>query len=447
MAESIHMVWDSLWGANPLAGRLIVLVILGVVAKAAYEARRNLNRYRREEREIRRVSTFLAEWRAEGSVSEEPQAEATAPGAVVVEAGAEAQTQEASNEEQPEDGGAPPVPSNPGDAPSPDPPSEVEPRSEAAGTDRHRSGLIDLDRLLISVVPTSLIGDRLQTIVRMRRHSAEVDLDALQKLALYKDAATKGQGFPAFATGLSMMLGILGTFIGLAAMVQEIHLGLPTDTASLTLESWMASVQQLGTVLGGMKTAFSTSLVGMAGAIACSAAAFQLAHRRRRVFEALERLTAAELIPSTIPPAEGKALLAQVSQRLDDSFYRLDEIFRQNQEALADLTAAQQSCVALVDEVRAITRGQAAQNLDAVLGQVARANEAVLEVARQIPGIVKAFETSARDIREGASQLRWPAPSARSGDGVILGLRPIAWLAILVALAAALSLVRTLDAL
>lgn len=433
MAETVHLLWDSLWAANPLPGRLIVLAVVGVVALAVVQGRRHLVRYRREEHQIARVSRHLAEWRAEraapAGTGDEP--EAGEPEEEAVQAGDE-EAEEAETEYR---GGAE------------DRSSGDEPGSPAAGAARPRPGLVDIDQLIHVVSPGTLIGDRIRAIAKMRLYRVKVDIDTLQELALYRDAATPGQGYPAFATGLAMMLGILGTFLGLAAMVQEIHLGLPTDTTDLTLESWMSSVEHLGTVLGGMKTAFSTSLVGMAGAILASTIAFRLGCRRRQVFEALERVTAAELIPATVPAVEDELVLAQVSRQLDESFSRLDEIYLQNQEALKDLTAAQEAFVAIVDEIRDITRGHAARNIDDVLGQLARSNEAMLEVSRQIPGIVSVFETTARSLRDSAAELQWSPRPAQSGGGPILGLRPAVWVVLFGALVAIFGLARAINAL
>ncbi|MFP3939009.1 MAG: hypothetical protein ACLF0P_01760 [Thermoanaerobaculia bacterium] len=427
MGETVYLIWDSLWAANPLPGRLIVLAVLGVVALAMVQGRRHLARYRREEHQIARVSRHLAEWRAEGAAPADPsdEPEDGEPGGEAVQAG-----DEETKEVEAGDGST-------GD----------EPGSPAAGASRPRPGLVDIDQLIHAVSPGTLMGDRIRAIAKMRLYRVKVDIDTLQELALYKDAATPGQGYPAFATGLSMMLGILGTFLGLAAMVQEIHLGLPTGTTDLTLESWMSSVEHLGTVLGGMKTAFSTSLVGMAGAILASTIAFRLGRRRRQVFEALERVTAAELIPATVPAVEDELVLAQVSRQLDESFSRLDEIYLQNREALKDLTAAQEAFVAIVDEIRDITRGHAARNIDDVLGQLARSNEAVLDVSRQIPGIVSVFETTARSLRDSAAELQWSPRTAQSGGGGILGLRPAVWVVLFGALVAIFGLARAINAL
>lgn len=411
---------QSLWSANTVSGRLLVLLIVVVVGLAIVQARRGFARYGRELAQIAGVRRHLAEWRsspvAAPTPSHEPQALA--------------EGEEPSEVAGSEDGD-----------------SEVNP---VAAPLPERPGLVDMDQLCAAVDPASLIGDRIGAIGQMRRYRVKVDLDTLQELALYRDASMPGQAHPAFAAGFSLMLGILGTFLGLAAMVQEIHLGLPSDTSSLTAEAWVSAADQLASVLGGMKTAFSTSIIGVAGALICSALAFRLGQERRRVFEALERLTAAELIPATVPAVQDEDLLAEVTRRLDESFTLLEDIHAQNRESLKDLTAAQQACATVVDQVRDITRGQAARNLDEILGQLGRSNQAVLEVSRQIPRVVSAVESTARAVRDaaagGLAGGRWKSATS-GGSGAVFGLRPAAWIAILVGLAAILGLAHGLNAL
>jgi hypothetical protein len=450
MGETLELLWSSLWAANPWPGRVVIVSIVSVVAVAILLGWRQLARYSLEERAIQWVSEFLRSWggrRAESGGRDRDDAdsdprpeseddETVDPQVPLEEAsdGAEEDGDEAATE-------------NP--EPSTEEVVEASPRDDPSETR-------EPDRLMTELLGEvcahhrfgeSLIGDRIRAIDEMRRYRVKVDVDTLQDLALYRDAAKTGHGFPSFAAGLSMMLGILGTFLGLAAMVQEIHLGLPSETANLSLDSWMSSVQQLGSVLGGMKTAFSTSLVGMTGAILSSSVAYWIGHRRRQVFELLERMTAAELVPATVSAVENESLLARVSNQLEDSFSRLDEIYRQNQDALKDLTGAQEAFVEIVDEVRDITRGQAARNLDGLLGQLAPASESVLAVSRQIPRVVSTFESTARELRASAEQIHRSAVRSASRPDLVLGLRPVTWLAIIGAAVVLVGLARVLNAL
>jgi hypothetical protein len=430
MGETIGLIWDGLWGANPWPGRLIVLAIFVVITKALLAARGLLARYQREERAIRSVATSLEAWQVNRHLAPSGKSEKDAS-SQETESGSPSSGSESSGSEGT-------------DAEAETPPLEAD---ENASSSPQHPGLIDVDQLLLSVDASTLIGDRLRAISEMRRYRVKIDLDTLQELARHRDATAPGHGYPAFASSLSMMLGILGTFVGLSIMVQQIHLGLPTDLAGLTPDSWLDSVKQLGSVLGGMKTAFSTSLLGMVGAIVASTASFRIAYRRQHVFEMLERLSSAELIPATVPTVEDELLLAQVARQLDDSFSKLDLIYGQNQEALQELTAAQGAFISIVDDVRDITRGQAARNLDGILGQLAQSNEAVLAVSRQIPGIVSALETTARGVRDSAQRPAWMEHRAAGSGAGFLGLRSAAWLGILVFLASILVVARMLNGL
>src|SRR5260221_210331 len=70
----------------------------------------------------------------------------------------------------------------------------------------------------------SIIGSRLLAIQKMRSSHAKVNVQALQEMSIAKEAARQGLGFPSFVVGFAMLLGLLGTIIGLTKMVQTIHL-------------------------------------------------------------------------------------------------------------------------------------------------------------------------------------------------------------------------------
>ncbi len=65
-----------------------------------------------------------------------------------------------------------------------------------------------------------------------------------------------------------------------------------------------------------------------------------------------------------MPTVEDESLLDRVSLQLENSFARLDDIYRQNQDALKDMTGAQRAFVDIVEEIRKITRSEASRNLE-----------------------------------------------------------------------------------
>ncbi|HJX28809.1 MAG TPA: MotA/TolQ/ExbB proton channel family protein [Thermoanaerobaculia bacterium] len=258
-----------------------------------------------------------------------------------------------------------------------------------------------------------MIVERLEAIAKLRTRQVRVNPSALQQLSLARDEARPGMAIPAAVAGLATMLGLLGTFLGLAVMVQKVQFVLPQSSGSLTVGSWTQSVENLSGVLGGIKTAFSRSLVGIVCSILASLVNFRLRTAQALFFERLERFTTEELLPAAVPAVEDESLLDRVSLQLESSFARLDEIYRLNQDALKDMTGAQRAFVDIVEEIRKITRSETSRNLDGVLDQLSRTNQSVLSVADQLPKIVTAVELGQRRLLDRLSSiLASAAPAA-----------------------------------
>ena len=147
-----------------------------------------------------------------------------------------------------------------------------------------------------------------------------------------------------------------------------------------------------------MKTAFSTSLVGMLCSILCACLDFGLRSRQASFFERLERFTTEELLPATVPAVYHENLLEQVSYQLERSFGRLEEIYEQNRMTLKDLSAVEAAFAEIVEEIRTITRGEAARDLERVIEQLAEINRAVLGVVDHLPRVIANSERNSREV-------------------------------------------------
>jgi biopolymer transport protein ExbB/TolQ len=346
-------LWHGIWADNSAPGRIIVLIILGLLWWAMRTGSLHYRRYRREEDNLSRVTAKLRETTAS-------KATATADG-------------ETAGEE---------------------PPPEQ----------RHVSPA-DLASLRLDLNPDSLIAERLEAIEKLRTRQVRVNPSALQQLSLARDEARPGMAVPGAVAGLATMLGLLGTFIGLAIMVQQVQFVLPQSSSTVSVDSWTQSVENISRVLGGIKTAFSASLVGIVCSILASLLNFRLRTAQAFFFERLERFTTEELLPAAVPAVEDESLLDRVSLQLENSFARLDDIYRQNQDALKDMTGAQRAFVEIVEEIRKITRSEASRNLETVLEQLSQTNRSVLSVADHLPRIVIAVESGQRRLMERLSSI------------------------------------------
>jgi MotA/TolQ/ExbB proton channel family len=351
-------LWHGIWSDNSAAGKFIVLIILTLLGWALRSGFLHLRRYAREEENLARAIASLRNATAR---------KLTPPPEGV------------------------PAPENP-----------ESPAADEAGSPSGQPNIspADLAALRVDLTPDSLIAERFEAIEKLRTRQVRINPNALQQLSLARDEARPGMAVPGAVAGLATMLGLLGTFIGLAVMVQQIQFVLPQGSGTVTVGSWTQSVENISRVLGGIKTAFSCSLVGIVCSILASLVNFRLRASQALFFQRLERFTTEDLLPAAVPTVEDESLLDRVSLQLENSFARLDDIYRQNQDTLKDMTGAQRAFVDIVEEIRKITRSEASRNLEGVLAQVSLTNRSVLTVADQLPKVVSAVEAGQRRLME-----------------------------------------------
>lgn len=251
--------------------------------------------------------------------------------------------------------------------------------------------LADVDELKAGISSRSIMGKRLSAIAKMRSHHVKVNVNTLQQMSLAGEASKMTLGFPGFFIGIAMMLGMLGTFIGLAMMVRKIGLVLPSAGQEITMDSWADSIGNIKSILSGMNTAFSTTLVGIFCAIIATILNFLLQKTQAGFFEKLERFTAEELLPATVPALEDESLLESVSFKLEDSFSRLDDILRQNGEILKDLNGVQRAFLSITSQIRTITKTEASRDLEGVIGQLGSVSNSVGNLVAGLPQIAQAM--------------------------------------------------------
>jgi hypothetical protein len=401
MADSgtlLSALLASLWSENSLAGRVLITCILALLAHGWVATHRHLRRYRSENANLDRVIARLGQWHAAREAAKTAAASANAVIAGTFE-GVTAGSSAASTTQEPAALGSPPeelaaAPGGSDVAAHTDAPAWISLGRESG------YGAADIETLREGVDRSSLIAERLEAIAKMRLFQVKINLGTLQQLTEAKEAARRGMTAPTFAAGTAMMLGLLGTFIGLAIMAQRIYFALPASAAGATIDTWTSAFRNVTAVLAGIKIAFSTSLVGIFCAVVASSLGHRLRSTQTSFSERLERFTAEDLLPATVPSVEDESLLERVTVQIENAFIHLDGVFRQNADALKEMTGAQQAFVAIVEEIRLVTKSEASRNLEGIVEQVAATNRAVLKLVEQLPRLATALDNGQRRLTE-----------------------------------------------
>ncbi|HYL33924.1 MAG TPA: flagellar motor protein MotA [Stellaceae bacterium] len=168
-----------------------------------------------------------------------------------------------------------------------------------------------------------------------------------------------------YLIGLLIFLGLLGTFYGLLETVQSVKgvIGGLSAGAADPVRAFADLKARLGTPLGGMSTAFSASLFGLAGSLVLGFLDLQAGLAQNRFFNELEEWLTAQtrldVAPAAFAAGEGsapayiQALLEQTADTLDN----LQRVLSRGEEsrisANANIINLTERLAALTDQMRA----------------------------------------------------------------------------------------------
>lgn len=290
---------------------------------------------------------------------------------------------------------------------------------------RTASPIIDLNELAEGVPTDCIIGDRLHTILKMKQARVKVNVDALQQSSVLKESSKWTLAFPGYVVSLVMMLGLLGTFIGLSLMVADIQQALPGgDGANATQIA--SAVSSLGRILAGKKTAFSATLTGLFFAIVVSWFNFSLARAQSHLYDRLERFTTEELLPATLPAIEDETPWEKLSMQLGDSFERLEALTTEQARSSEQIVAVEKTFATVISNIEAITQRAATAPLQGmegeitnVIGQLTQVNGAILNLTERLPQIVSAIrhanDATVSEVRGAMQTMRAAQASPSNG--------------------------------
>lgn len=249
----------------------------------------------------------------------------------------------------------------------------------------------------------------------------------------------EGRDITRYVAQLLIFLGLLGTFYGLATAIPgvvETIRGLAPEEGESGTEMFGALMDGLETQLGGMATAFSSSLIGLAGSLIVGLLELFVTHGQNRFYRELEEWMtsftrvsiAAEVAGQGRDGVDKGALgpfLDQISgqmQALTEFYATRDEIYEQDQLAaderalvmarnvdrltrhiLADADAAAVRATQLQDALARLAEGQ--ERLVALAERRAAGTEEEAEARVRLRSIDLALGRVAEDLSSGRADM------------------------------------------
>lgn len=248
------------------------------------------------------------------------------------------------------------------------------------------------DRVAGTVAPSLLAP--LAALLKSRGHAMTISASSgrtiLDTVAQRMD---EGRDVTRYLVNLLVFLGLLGTFWGLAttvpAVVDTIR-GLNPEEGESGLDVFTKLMGGLESQLGGMGTAFSSSLMGLGGSLVLGLLELFSGHGQNRFYRELEEWLASI---SRIGIADGdgdgggggaadQGALVQILDHLADQMESLQVLYTQAdvarsvmEDRMSDLAGAVDRLAARLDD-QAISAGSSAE----ALGRVAEGQERLVEV-------------------------------------------------------------------
>lgn len=286
--------WSLVFGNNSMSGIIIILLIFALLGLSIYLFWQQYNRFSQEEVNLNRVKKNLSMWKSR---------------------------QQQINDDNIED--------------------EILESMHLASIEELQNGINN----------STIIYDRLQTLKENQSTRSRLNVGVLQNLAELKENKGWTSNFLKYVMNISVLLGLLGTFIGLSYMVADISVQLEAGGDINSIQETLKQVQ----------TAFSTTLAGLICTVIVSVLNFYLEQKKAAFFDDLEQFTVQGLLPNTFPDLEEKTMLETVGDQLEDTFYNLNETIGNNNAAISELNGLYSKFDRIEDTMKSIlTAGETA---------------------------------------------------------------------------------------
>ncbi len=234
--------------------------------------------------------------------------------------------------------------------------------------------------LMPHITQNTIVFERLRVLQELRTTKSRVSIGVLQQMSEVQDAQFVSSRLPTYIMSLSMLLGMLGTFIGLTLMVGEMTQQLTAMDSAMggsdpDAETLYASFAGIQNIMRGVGTAFTTTLAGLTCTIIVSALSFFQRSKKLAFFDSFEQFTVKELLPNTFPDLEQEEVINAIKEQLRETFENLNKTIDKNSKTLGNIDGLYEKFDSIIDTVKSVLATGGTGELQGVLSQVLAVND------------------------------------------------------------------------
>lgn len=259
--------------------------------------------------------------------------------------------------------------------------------------------------------PSGLVADRCRRVLGLTA-SRTTNLSESMSLLSEADAESEeGRGvFVRYLLGVMVFLGLIGTFWGVlltVSGVQQIFASLDPDQFDDPLAFVAQMRSSMGGLLGGLSTAFSTSLFGLGGSVILGFVDVHARWARSLVLADLDRFVVTTLLPAvsqeTVPLVSTPQVAVQPATP-GGELYMLasQEALGENLRRLTDVIAMQASTEEKVSESLVEIKGM----LETLREEAGKAGEGVQMAHQMRQGLLERADNLGRHMERLVKEMR-----------------------------------------
>jgi hypothetical protein len=279
---------------------------------------------------------------------------------------------------------------------------------------------------LVEREPSGLVAERCRRIVGLTgRRSANLS-EALSILSEADAESEEGREvFVRYLLGVMVFLGLMGTFWGVLLTVggvQQIFASLDPAKFDDPLAFVAQMRSSMGSLLGGLSTAFSTSLFGIGGSVILGFVDAQARSARSSVLADLDRFVVTSFLPAVAPEAEAVVaatpVTAQPASPPGGELYlpAVLEALGENLRRLTDVIAMQASTEEKVSESLVEMKGM----LENLREETGKAGEGVQMAHQMRQGLLERVDNLGRHMERLVKEMRLQRDTSEENGKALL---------------------------